>query len=102
MKNFKYMAMLLIVAMLAFTACGDETGDDTSGNINVVFQSAIETGGTSATVESTGLILTFDVDPTTLSADNITVTGARKGALSGTGTTKTLAIGDINVPNEGR
>jgi|GEM_PF-1921104 len=68
---------------------------------SVVFQSAVQTGGTSATVDSTGLTLTFDVDPDILSADNITVTGATKGALTGTGTTRSLAISDINVANEG-
>lgn len=58
-----------------------------------------QTGGTSGTADSTGLTLTFDVDPTTLSADNITVTGATKGALTGTATTRSLAISNITVAN---
>ena len=41
--------------------------------------------------------MNFNVDPTTLTAENITVTGATKGVLSGSGTTRTLAISDITV-----
>ncbi|MFH0975591.1 MAG: hypothetical protein V1874_07380 [Spirochaetota bacterium] len=69
--------------------------------VNVTFLSATQTGGTSGTAESTGLTLAFDADPATLTADNITVNGAAKGALTGTGTTRSLAISDINVTNEG-
>ncbi len=65
----------------------------------LTFQSAVQTGGTSGTADSTGLTLTFDVDPTTLAASDITVTGATKGALSGSGTTRSLAISDITVAN---
>ncbi len=68
-------------------------------DVDVTFESVIETGGTSGTVNSTGLILTFDVDPTTLTADNITVTGATKGALTDNGLTKNLAISNITVAN---
>ncbi|MCF7944904.1 MAG: BspA family leucine-rich repeat surface protein [Spirochaetia bacterium] len=64
---------------------------------NVVFQNAVQAGGTSGTADSTGLLLTFDVDPTTLTADDISVTGAAKGALTGTGTTRSLEISDITV-----
>ncbi|NLK96474.1 MAG: hypothetical protein GX272_00120, partial [Epulopiscium sp.] len=35
----------------------------------VTFESAVQTGGTSGTADSTGLTLTFSVDPTTLTAD---------------------------------
>jgi hypothetical protein len=42
-------------------------------------------------------MLTFDVDPETLTADDITITGATKGALSGSGTTRTIGISDIVV-----
>ncbi|HOV12803.1 MAG TPA: DUF1566 domain-containing protein [Spirochaetota bacterium] len=45
------------------------------------------------------MTLTFSVDPTTLAASDITVTGATKGALSGTGTTRSLAISAITVGN---
>ncbi|MFH0976562.1 MAG: DUF1566 domain-containing protein [Spirochaetota bacterium] len=65
----------------------------------VVFQDAVQTGGTSGIADSTALILTFDVDPTTLAVSDIMVTGATKGSLSGTGTTRTLAIFNITVAN---
>ena len=65
----------------------------------VIFQSAVQAGGASGTATTTGLTLTFDVDPATLTADNITVTGAIKGTLSGSGTTRMLSISDISVAN---
>ncbi len=71
-----------------------------TGTIDAVFQGIVQTGGTSGTADSTGLALTFDVDPVTLTADNITVTGAVKGALSGSGTTRSLGISNIAVANE--
>jgi len=67
--------------------------------IDIVFQSATQTGGVSGTADSTELILVFDADPETLTADNITLTGATKGALSGSGTTRSLAISNITVAN---
>ncbi len=68
-------------------------------DIDVEFVSATQTGGTTGTANSTGLTLTFDIDPATLTADNITVTGATKGALTGSGTTRSLAISNITVAN---
>jgi hypothetical protein len=65
-------------------------------NAPVTFVSAVQTGGASGTADSTGLTLTFDVD-TTLTTDNITVTGATKGALTGGGTTWDLAISNVTV-----
>ena len=103
MKKTKNLFLgLLIVASLMLTIACDLTGpDDGNGGETtptaVTFVSAAQTGGTSGTVDSTGLTLTFSVDPTTLTADNITVTGATKGALSGSGTTRTLAISGITV-----
>ena len=61
--------------------------------------SGITANGTSNSVTTTALTLTFDVDPSTLSVNDITVTGATKGALSGSGTTRTLAISNITVAN---
>ncbi len=66
----------------------------------VTFNGVTQVGGTSNTVTTTALALSFSTDPTTLTAGNITVTGATKGALSGTGTTRTLAITAITVANE--
>ena len=102
-RNVFLGTLFAILLILLTTGC-DSTGTGVGGNggggspvIDVVFQSVIETGGTSTTTDSTGLTLTFDVDPTTLTAANITVTGAAKGALSGSGTTRSLAISGITV-----
>lgn len=68
-------------------------------DIDVVFQSAVQTGGTDGTANTTGLTLTFSVDPTNLTAANITVTGATKGTLTGSSTTRSLTISNITVAN---
>jgi len=70
-------------------------------DIDVTFTGATQTGGTSETANTTGLNLEFDIDPETLTADNITVTGATKGILSDTGTTRTLTISNLTVANGG-
>jgi len=64
--------------------------------IPVIF-SALAANGTSGSVTTTALTLFFDVDPTTLAASDITVTGATKGTLSGIGTFRTLTISAISV-----
>jgi hypothetical protein len=81
------------IVTAVFPATGAE--DD----IDVVFQSTEQIGGSSGTADSTSLILTFSADPTTLNAENITVTGATKGALSGAGTMRSLGISNITVSN---
>jgi hypothetical protein len=96
MKKLSHAVLVLIlILVLALTGCGGGSGG------GVTFLSAKQIGGPSETAdyESTGLTLTFSADPTTLTADDITVTGATKGALSGTGTTRTLAISNITVAN---
>jgi formylglycine-generating enzyme required for sulfatase activity len=70
-----------------------------TGSIAVALLSAVQTGGASGTDDTTALTLTFDADPATLTADDIAVTGATKGALSGTGTTRSIVISDIIVAN---
>jgi len=98
---------MLIAVSLAFAACENKEDNSKSlllmalgGNsINISFLSAVQTGGANLTADSTGLTLTFDVDPTALTADNITVTGATKGALTGSGTIRDLAISNITVAN---
>lgn len=102
MKYCRFLAILLTAATLAFTACSDDGGSGgggTSGDIDVVFQSVAQVGGVNGTADSTSLTLTFDVDPATLTAENITVTGATKGALTGSGTTRSLTISNITVAN---
>ena len=101
MKQCRFFTMLLVAATMAFSSCGDGgSGDEDGGHDDVVFLSAVQTGGTSCKIDSTGLTLTFSANLTTLTADNITVTGATKGVLSGTGTTWNLEISDISVTNE--
>lgn len=62
----------------------------------VAISSAVQAGGTSGSVDSTGIVLTFDTDVVGLLASHITLasgTGsAAKGALSGAGKVWTLAI----------
>ncbi|MDR3225023.1 MAG: InlB B-repeat-containing protein, partial [Clostridiales Family XIII bacterium] len=54
--------------------------------------------GVANTTDTTEITLTLSADPYTwFTADNITVTGATKGTLSGAGTTRTLAISGITV-----
>jgi len=56
--------------------------------------------GESKTTNTTELTLTFSAEPTGLTADNIKVMNATKGALTAlTSTTYTLAISDIKVSN---
>ncbi|MCL2798504.1 MAG: hypothetical protein FWD58_10755, partial [Firmicutes bacterium] len=47
--------------------------------------------------DTTALTLSFDGDPVALTLEHITVTGAKKNELTGTGTTRTLMIYGITV-----
>ncbi len=69
----------------------------TSSDIAITFSGLTQVGGVSNMTTTTSLTLSFSADPTTLTTDNITLTGATKGALSGTGTTRSLEIYDITV-----
>jgi hypothetical protein len=68
-------------------------------NAPLILTGAVQTGGSSGTVDSTGLLLSFSDDPTSMTAAYIEVVGATKGSLSGSGTTRTLGISDITVGN---
>jgi hypothetical protein len=68
-------------------------------DIEIAFQGVSQTGGTFAAAETTALTLSFNVDPTFLTADFITITGATKGTLTGTGLSRTIAISYITVMN---
>lgn len=59
--------------------------------------SGLSANGGANTIDTTALTLTFNVNPSTLTADNITVTGATKGDLTGTGYNRTLAISNITA-----
>jgi hypothetical protein len=97
MRFCKYiMTMSALATALALTACDGGSGD-AHPDIEVTLVSAIQVNGASLTADSTGVLLTFDADPETLTADDITVSGAVKGALTDNGTAKTLAISDITV-----
>lgn len=61
--------------------------------------SGLTANGTAGSVSTTKLTLTFSADPTTLATSDITVTGATKGALTGTGTTRILSVSEITVAN---
>ena len=97
MKCFRFMEMILFAALMIFTVC--DRNDSSTDVIDVVFQSVTQTGGTSDTADSTGLELVFDVAPTTLTVENITLTGATKGILTGSGTARSLAISNVTVAN---
>lgn len=60
-----------------------------------VVWTGLTANGSSRNANTTELTFTFDIDPGTLTANDITITGATKGALSGTGTTRKLAISNI-------
>ena len=101
-KNI-FLGLLIAASLLLTTGCPTPVDGGNGGGgtppTAVTFESAVAADGADGTENTTELTLTFSVDPTTLTADNITVTGATKGTLSGTGTTRTLAISDITVAN---
>jgi len=72
------------------------TGSITTAQVALT---SITANGTLGLVTTTALNFTFDSNLTALSVDNITVTGATKGILTGTGTTRTLTISNITVAN---
>jgi len=59
----------------------------------------ITANGTSGTTTTTELTLTFDADPTSLAAADISVIGATGGTLSATGNPRTFTISNITVAN---
>jgi len=60
---------------------------------------ALIANGFNDTETTTELTLLFSSDPTTLEAGDITVIGADKGELSGTGPIRNLEISNIGVNN---
>ena len=75
----------------------DKSGTASGTLILPVSFTNLTANGESNTTTTTQLTLTFDTDPTPLAVGNITVTGAKKDTLSGTGTTRTLSISNITV-----
>lgn len=87
----------------------EAAADDTPAPVEVTFTAA-QDGGTSATTDSTGIVLTFNKDVVGLQASHITLTNgtgeAVKGALTGSAKVWTLAItpsveGDVTVKVSG-
>jgi len=68
-------------------------------NVIAVAWTALTANGTSSSVTTTELTLTFDTDLTTLALSDITLTSATIVSLTGTGLTRTLEITNITVPN---
>jgi len=104
MKKFTLFSVtVLFTLILLSTGCTQPISDVDGGGgttpTTVTFVSAEQTGGTLGSANSTGLILTFSADPSTLNVGNITLTGATKGTLTGTGTKRTLSISNITVAN---
>jgi hypothetical protein len=97
MERMSYTLIILSMG-LVFTGCPNIVSPPPDSPTAVAF-SGLTANGTSGTVTTTALTLTFDVDPTSLAAGDITVTGATKGVLSGTGTNRSLGISAITVAN---
>jgi len=109
MKRNVLIQVIILVALTAFASCSllVNSGDKKSAasdpakasNIEIVFLGTSQWGGSFAVAETTELTLNFNTDPTFLSADLITITGATKGTLTGKGLSRTLSISDITVMN---
>lgn len=63
----------------------------------VVFTGAEQIGGIPTVADTESILLVFDENPATLTVSDITVTGATKGTLSGSGTVRILTISAITV-----
>lgn len=81
------------------------TGGTITGTVASELSKSIEFTGLSANGDlaplTTELTLTFNENPVTLTESRIQVTGATKGTLSGTGTTRKLSLSNITVANGG-
>ena len=107
MKQIKsiFTSVLSVALLLLFIGCSSNPTEPNVNNegetapVAITFESAVQTGGVFGTADSTGLTLTFSIDPATLSASDITVSGATKGVLSGSGLTRGLTISNLTVDN---
>ena len=82
----------------AVASSSSVVSSSSAGPVAVIF-TGLSANGTSGSVTTTELTLTFSVNPVGLLASHITLTGATKGALSGSGTSRTLVISGITVAN---
>lgn len=99
MKRYRFMTMIFLAAMFACAACSSGGGGGGEDPVEINFISAVQSGGSSGTADSTAIELTFDADPSTLTVDDIFVLGATKVALTGNGTTRSLSITNLSVIN---
>jgi len=60
---------------------------------------SITANGISETETTDTLTLTFSAEPSTLNVDHITVIGATKGSMAGSGVTRSLSISEITAKN---
>ncbi|MBU0935030.1 MAG: formylglycine-generating enzyme family protein [Spirochaetes bacterium] len=106
----KRMIRIYVIAMtvLIFTGCPNPSSGDALAPpvsppmtplIELTFLGVTQIGGISENVTTTGLELNFSDDPSTLTAEHITVNGATIGSLSGSGLIRILELSEISVAN---
>jgi len=99
----KICTCFFAIYLIFLYGCQNAIVDSGSGSgLNqkiIVSFSGLTANGSSGLVTTTSLTLSFDSDPGNLSINDITITGATKGLLSGAGTTRTLTISAITVAN---
>jgi len=90
-----------VTGLITFDDGDDEDGPGPLIPVISVSWTGLTANGKANSATTTALTLTFDKNPVGLATDNITVTGATKGNLSGNGTTRTLTISNITVAQGG-
>jgi len=93
------IAAVAMIVWTAFVSAGeDETSEEPIEPTGITWNGLIANGVDGDTT-TTELTLIFDIDPVELTEDDIIVTGATLGELSGAGTMRTLTISDITMAN---
>lgn len=112
--QFKQWVVISGGAVLSSTTTNPATFNMPAGNVTIKAEfepvvvpptqitfTAAQTGGTSNTTDSTGIVLTFSQAVTGLTANDISITddtgAAIKGALTGSGTTWTIALTSVTA-----
>jgi len=96
MKNRIGELCIVIVGMLILSGCSSPVSSPKGTPITL---EGIAADGNSGTETTDTLTLTFSADLSTLTKDYITVKGATKGDLTGSGVTRTLSISEITSKN---
>lgn len=97
MRKFLSLCLAFVLVLCSASTLVACAGGSSKGV--AVAWNTLTADGVSGAATTTKLTLIFDKDPATLAAANITVTGATKGLLTGTGTTRMLAISAISIDN---